>query len=89
MKKLLLLANLAFSFVVHAQTLTYSNFIQVVSDTSYFRVASLSTFNLTWNTTTGHGVTWNAATLVPDPTYPLFISPITTHPLPPTDIYTL
>ena len=71
MKKLILIICLSFSLIVNAQTITYSNFIQVVSDTSQVKVANLSSYNLAWNTTIGQGITWNASTLVPDPAYPL------------------
>lgn len=72
MKKVILaiLALNGFQFST-AQTLTYSNYSQALSNTLSVNVADNSSFNATLTTITGTGITWDASGLTPMNGYPV------------------
>lgn len=64
MNRLFTSAFLILAFLsTQAQTLTYANFANCLSQTLNVKIANNSSFNTALTTTTGNGVTWNASGL--------------------------
>lgn len=64
MNRIFISACLILAFCsAQAQTLTYANFANCLSQTLNVKIANNSSFNTALTTTTGNGVTWNASGL--------------------------
>ncbi|MGZ3866417.1 MAG: T9SS type A sorting domain-containing protein [Bacteroidia bacterium] len=82
MTKTFTLASLFLGLKITAQTLTYANYSSVLTATTNLAIANNSSFNTALNTTTGNGVTWNAAGITQQSGTPaihfVYVNPSTT-----------
>ncbi|MGZ3863390.1 MAG: T9SS type A sorting domain-containing protein [Bacteroidia bacterium] len=82
MNKTFTLASLLLGLKITAQTLTYANYSSVLTATTNLAIANNSSFNTALNSTTGNGVTWNAAGITQQSSTPaihfVYVNPSTT-----------